>query len=74
MLDTDFFTRHPLKRIVDFYIEEERTHLEESLDVEDMIEWTDDELFHYCEQHDFDHIWIDLYIVSQLIAEDEDEI
>jgi hypothetical protein len=73
MIMDAFFTRKPIHRVVEMYFGVERTHLEESLDVEDMIEWTDDELYNHCMDNNIDHIWLDLFILNELIKEDEDE-
>lgn len=73
MIDVNLVTRKPWDRIVKMYIDVERTHLEESIDHEGMIEWTDDELFQYVVSNDIDHIWIDLYMMQELIADDDYE-
>lgn len=73
MIDINLVSRKPVHRIVDMYFDIERTHLEESVDEEGIIEWTDDELFNHCVHNDIDHIWLDFYIVRSLIEQDDED-
>jgi hypothetical protein len=54
-----------MKNIVDMYIDQERTHLEESLD-DDLSHMTDEQMYEMCIQHNINHIWLDLYNISLL--------
>jgi hypothetical protein len=53
-----------MKNIVDMYIDQERTHLEESLD-DDLSHMTDEQMYEML-QHNTNHIWLDLYNISLL--------
>jgi hypothetical protein len=53
-----------MKNIVDMYIDQERTHLEESLD-DDLSHMTDEQMYEML-QHKINHIWLDLYNISLL--------
>ena len=52
---------------MDYYYDEEKRHLEEHIgtvyDVED--DMTDEELYKYCIDKNFQHIWTSLYILSK---------
>lgn len=82
MLDVNYFTRKPIHRLVDYVYEAERKHLLETVDEdlyweerpdEDPTKWSDQELYEYCVDHDVDHIWVDCYMVKQLLVEDDDK-
>jgi hypothetical protein len=53
-----------MKNIVDMYIDQERTHLEESLG-DDLSHMTDEQMYEML-QHNTNHIWLDLYNISLL--------
>ena len=76
MINVDYFTRKPISRIVDYMFISERDHLIEGYIPDDMTadveDYTDDELFQYCVNNDIDHIWLDVYLLKELINEDEE--
>ena len=53
-----------MKNIVDMYMDQERTHLEESLD-DDLSHMTDEQMYEMCKFFT-NHIWLDLYNISLL--------
>jgi hypothetical protein len=46
-------------------MDQERTHLEESLD-DDLSHMTDEQMYEMCIHHNIEHIWLDLYNISLL--------
>jgi len=54
-----------MKNIVNMYMDQERTHLEESLD-DDLSHMTDEQMYEMCIHHNIEHIWLDLYNISLL--------
>jgi hypothetical protein len=62
--------KQSIAKVVDYSIEEERTHLEEHIatmwDI-DATEMEDKELYTFCQDRQVEHIWIDLYILQSLI-------
>lgn len=72
MLDVKLDTRRPIDRLVLYLYEYERKHLLESIE-DDLSNRSDAELYEHCITNDIDHIWLDVYMVQQLIKEDEDD-
>ena len=62
--------KEAIRKVVDYSIEEERTHLEEHIatmwDI-DATEMEDKELNELCKDKEVEHIWNDLYILNRLI-------
>jgi hypothetical protein len=54
-----------MKNIVDMYMDQERTHLEESLD-HDLSDMSDEKVYEMCKFFNINHIWLDLYNISLL--------
>jgi len=77
MIDLNLATRKPLHRIVDYLFLMERDHMIEGSIPdefsEDIETYNDDELFQFCVQHDIDHIWIDVYMLRELLDENDDD-
>lgn len=78
MIDVRLDTRKPVHRLVDYLYEQERNHLLSSIDDDELAESLDQgsdlELFNFCVEHNADHIWLDVYMVQQLIKDDDTEM
>lgn len=81
----DFSNRDSVFRVIHYGINNEYDHLLEELYTKygepdpDEVDCTHDfcgmeeeELFQFCIKHDFDHIWLDYFIVQQLITDQKD--
>ena len=61
-----------MKNIVEMYMDQERTHLEESLDDDSgtfasiTSDMSDEKVYEMCKFFKIEHIWLDLYNISLL--------
>ena len=81
MIDVNYSNRKPVHRLVDYMYDSEKNHLLAMVDEElywegkpdeDPSEWTDETIFQYCIQNDLEHVWLDCYMVKQLLEEGND--
>lgn len=62
-----------IKKVVEYSIDDERDHLEESIETDldkEVSDLTDDDLYTFCKENDYDlddHIWFSLYELQKLI-------
>lgn len=79
MINTDYFTRKPIHRLVDYLYDIELKHFQEEL----MSNWDlyepdystmdDTDLFNFAVENNLEHIWLDCYMVRNLITEDDED-